>query len=63
MAQKPRAKCEESNAAVLSPVNLIFLLNNSLSILAERVSQEISKTHENKGIYLRGSFQLLLLIY
>lgn len=39
VAQKPKASCEENNAAILSPVNLIFLLKDSSSILVQRVSQ------------------------
>lgn len=37
MAQKPKASCEEDGAAMLSPVNLIFLLKDSSSNLVERV--------------------------
>lgn len=50
MAQQLKASCEENNAAMLSPINLTFLLKDSSSILVERVSQS------HKGIYFRGSY-------
>lgn len=44
MVQKPKASCEEASAAVLPPINLIFLLKGSPSVLVERVSQQIAVT-------------------
>lgn len=44
MVQKPKASCEEANAAMLPPINLIFLLKGSPSVLVERVSQQIAVT-------------------
>lgn len=35
---------EEANAAMLPPINLIFLLKGSPSVLVERVSQQIAVT-------------------
>lgn len=39
VAQKPKASCEENNVAMLSAINLMFLLKDSSTILVERVSQ------------------------
>lgn len=44
MVQKPKASCEEANAAMLPPINLIFLLKGSPSVLVERVSQQVAVT-------------------
>lgn len=54
MAQKPKASCEEANAAMLPPVNLIFLLKGSSGVLVERVSQQITITQrEGKELLQR----------
>ena len=39
VAQKPKASCEENNVAMLSAINLMFLLKDSSTILVERDSQ------------------------
>lgn len=44
MAQKPKASCDEADAAMLPPINLIFLLKGSSSILVETVPQQITVT-------------------
>lgn len=44
MAQTPEASCEEANAAMLPPINQIFLLKGFSSFLVERISQQIAET-------------------
>lgn len=65
MAQKPKANCDEANAAMLPPINLIFLLKGSLSVLVERAPQQITITQREVKNYFRGSclFFCLLLFH
>lgn len=47
--------CEEVNAAMLPPINQIFLLKGSLSVLVGKVSQQITITQGEVKELLQGS--------